>query len=114
LVTLRRSQDLQQQQQQHSLFSQASWGRLEMKPERNKLSIVSNYFKQIISAMSMLTNLLNYFPLTVPGCLASALASSWVVKLDQMVCFLGELDERWPKAMFLFFLFVDCMVVWLI
>jgi len=23
-----------QQQQQHSLFSQASWGRLEMKPER--------------------------------------------------------------------------------
>jgi len=23
--------------QQHSLFSQASWGRLEMKPERNKL-----------------------------------------------------------------------------
>ena len=26
---------LQQQQQQHSLFSQASWGRLEMKPERN-------------------------------------------------------------------------------
>ena len=24
----------QQQQQQHSLFSQASWGRLEMKPER--------------------------------------------------------------------------------
>jgi len=26
----------QQQQQQHSLFSQASWGRLEMKPERNK------------------------------------------------------------------------------
>ena len=28
--------ELQQQQQQHSLFSQASWGRLEMKPERNK------------------------------------------------------------------------------
>src|SRR6185369_1971175 len=26
----------QQQQQQHSLFSQASWGRLEMKPKRNK------------------------------------------------------------------------------
>jgi len=25
-----------EQQQQHSLFSQASWGRLEMKPERNK------------------------------------------------------------------------------
>jgi len=28
-----------QQQQQHSLFSQASWGRLEMKPERNKFKI---------------------------------------------------------------------------
>ena len=27
---------VQQQQQQHSLFSQASWGRLEMKPKRNK------------------------------------------------------------------------------
>ena len=26
--------DRQQQQQQHILFSQASWGRLEMKPER--------------------------------------------------------------------------------
>ena len=25
------------QQQQHSLFSQASWGRLEMKPERNNV-----------------------------------------------------------------------------
>ena len=25
------------QQQQHSLFSQASWGRLEMKPKRNKV-----------------------------------------------------------------------------
>ena len=25
-----------QQQQQHSLFCQASWGRLEMKPKRNK------------------------------------------------------------------------------
>jgi len=31
-------QDRVQQQQHHSLFSQASWGRLEMKPERNKLS----------------------------------------------------------------------------
>jgi hypothetical protein len=30
---------LQQQQQQHSLFSQASWGRLEMKPERNKFKV---------------------------------------------------------------------------
>ena len=29
----------QQQQQQHSLFSQASWGRLEMKPERNKFKV---------------------------------------------------------------------------
>ena len=27
---------IQQQQQQHSLFPQASWGRLEMKPKRNK------------------------------------------------------------------------------
>ena len=26
----------QQQQQQHSLLSQASWGRLEMKPKRHK------------------------------------------------------------------------------
>jgi len=26
-------------QQQHSLFSQASWGRLEMKPERNKFKV---------------------------------------------------------------------------
>jgi len=25
-----------QQQQQHSFFPQASWGRLEMKPKRNK------------------------------------------------------------------------------
>ena len=31
--------DLIQQQQQHSLFSQASWGRLEMKPERNKFKV---------------------------------------------------------------------------
>ena len=30
---------IQQQQQQHSLFSQASWGRLEMKPERNKFKV---------------------------------------------------------------------------
>ena len=29
----------QQQQQQHSLFSQVSWGRLEMKPERNKFKV---------------------------------------------------------------------------
>ena len=29
-------QNTPQQQQQHSLFSQASWGRLEMKPKRNK------------------------------------------------------------------------------
>jgi len=29
----------QQLQQQHSLFSQASWGRLEMKPERNKFKV---------------------------------------------------------------------------
>ena len=28
-----------QQQQQHSLFSQASWGRLEMKPERTKFKV---------------------------------------------------------------------------
>ena len=27
------------QQQQHRLFSQASWGRLEMKPERNKFKV---------------------------------------------------------------------------
>jgi hypothetical protein len=27
---------LQQQQQQHSLLSQASWGRLEMKPKRDE------------------------------------------------------------------------------
>ena len=27
------------QQQQHSIFSQASWGRLEMKPERNKFKV---------------------------------------------------------------------------
>ena len=30
---------VQQQQQQRSLFSQASWGRLEMKPERNKFKV---------------------------------------------------------------------------
>ena len=29
----------EQQQQQHSLFSQASWGRLEMKPERYKFKV---------------------------------------------------------------------------
>jgi len=27
------------QQQQQSLFSQASWGRLEIKPERNKFKV---------------------------------------------------------------------------
>ena len=27
------------QQQQHSIFSQASWGTLEMKPERNKFKV---------------------------------------------------------------------------
>ena len=27
---------IEQQQQQHSLLSQASWGRLEMKPKRHK------------------------------------------------------------------------------
>ena len=32
-------QQQQQQQQQHSLFSQANWGRLEMKPERNKFKV---------------------------------------------------------------------------
>ena len=31
-----------QQQQQHSLFSQASWGRLEMKPERSCLIVLYN------------------------------------------------------------------------
>ena len=31
------------QQQQHSLFSQASWGRLEMKPKRNKLNKLNFY-----------------------------------------------------------------------
>jgi len=30
---------MQQQQQQHSIFSQASWGRLEMKPERYKFKV---------------------------------------------------------------------------
>ena len=33
------AEQVQQQQQQHSLFSQASWGRLEMKPERNKFKV---------------------------------------------------------------------------
>ena len=32
-------EELQQQQQQHSFFSQASLGRLEMKPERNKFKV---------------------------------------------------------------------------
>jgi hypothetical protein len=31
----------QQQQQQHSLLSQASWGRLEMKPKRDEKTISS-------------------------------------------------------------------------
>ena len=31
------------QQQQHSLFSQASWGRLEMKPERNKFKVQAHW-----------------------------------------------------------------------
>jgi len=30
---------LRVQQQQHSLFSQESWGRLEMKPGRNKFKV---------------------------------------------------------------------------
>ena len=30
---------LEVKQQQHSLFSQASWGSLEMKPERNKFKV---------------------------------------------------------------------------
>jgi len=34
-----KQQQQQQQQQQHSLFPQASWGRLEMKPERNKFKV---------------------------------------------------------------------------
>ena len=32
-------QKQQQQQQQYSLFSQVSWGRLEMKPEINKFKV---------------------------------------------------------------------------
>ena len=32
-----------QQQQQHSLFSQASWNRLEMKPERNKFKVQAHW-----------------------------------------------------------------------
>jgi len=40
LAYLNKQESLQQQQQQqHSLFSQASWGRLEMKPERNKFKV---------------------------------------------------------------------------
>ena len=35
----RNSDKLKQQQQQHSLFSQANWARLEMKPERNKFKV---------------------------------------------------------------------------
>jgi len=33
---IRKQQQQQQQQQQHSFLSKASWGRLEMKPKRNK------------------------------------------------------------------------------
>ena len=33
----------QQQQQQHSLFSQASWDRLEMKPKRNKFKVQAQF-----------------------------------------------------------------------
>jgi len=36
---LKIQEEIQQQQQQHSLFSQATWGRLEMKPERNKFKV---------------------------------------------------------------------------
>jgi len=40
LIVMRMGRRLSnQQQQQHSLFSQASWGRLEMKPERNKFKV---------------------------------------------------------------------------
>ena len=35
----RQQQQQQQQQQQHIIFSQASWGRLEMKPERSKFKV---------------------------------------------------------------------------
>ena len=37
------TQQQQQQQQQYSLFSQASWGRLEMKPERNKFKVQAHW-----------------------------------------------------------------------
>jgi len=40
----------QQQQQQHSLFSQASWGRLEMKPER--VSVHTPYSAQSAKIVS--------------------------------------------------------------
>ena len=39
---------VQQQQQQHSLFSQASWGRLEMKHERNKFKVQAQIQLQIV------------------------------------------------------------------
>jgi len=39
IVNLESKTSSTQQQQQHSLFSQASWGRLEMKPERNKFKV---------------------------------------------------------------------------
>jgi hypothetical protein len=39
----------QQQQQQHSLLFQASWGRLEMKPKRDKKQGDTNHKKQFFS-----------------------------------------------------------------
>ena len=44
----------QQQQQQHSLFSQASWGRLEMKPERNKFKVQAHFLKLVFSKLDPL------------------------------------------------------------
>ena len=46
-----------QQQQQHSLFCQASWGRLEMKPKRNKgHSSGTCTFQKIKTAMQTAPN----------------------------------------------------------
>jgi len=42
-----------QQQQQHSLFSQASWGRLEMKPERNKFKVQAQVYTKTITIFSV-------------------------------------------------------------
>jgi hypothetical protein len=36
IISINLEKRQQQQQQQHSLLSQASWGRLEMKPKRDK------------------------------------------------------------------------------